>query len=984
MKVLSKMAAMLSAAAMLFTMASALPEFTDDFTAAAADAVVVDTNKTYQFIRGFGGINHPEWTGKDMTDAERRTAFGNGDGEMGLTVLRVFVNPNSNQWNLAVPTAKYASQNGVTVFASPWEPPANLAESGGSNGKLHLPKSNYAAYAQHLNNFGQYMKDNGVDLYSISVQNEPDYASEWTYWSTDEATDFLANYADKITSTRVMSPESFQYAPLTASWVKDGGKKFYQKILNNAKAFANTDVFGTHFYGTARDWMDFPELENCGKEIWMTEVYVPNSEADSANRWPEAVQVAENIHNGLVVGNMSVYTWWYIRRSYGLMTEDGKISKRGYCMAQYSKYVRPGAVRIDATEQPEKGVYVSAYKNKDGKIAIVAVNTTSSEYSQQFTLGSGEKITDVDRFRTSGSENLAATLNMEYSGSGFWSQLPSNSVTTYVVTVEGGTVTPTPDPTPDPTPTEPTLDADGYFFHDTFEGDTFNWSNRGECEVSLSGRTSYAGTESLLAQKRTASWNGMTKSLSTNTFKPGTAYSFSLDVTFLDADIDVDTFFLKLQYKGSDGETHYATIAEGQTMKGKWLQLANTSFKIPEGASDLQLYVETTETTNNFYIDEAIGAPEGKKINGAGQPEIVLPTNPPVSSGVRGDLNGDSCIDVFDLVMMKHVLLGTASVNQKASDIDGSGKVDMTDYVMLYKYIHRILIAFPTVPSVTEQPSTSNGMGLSREAFTAWAQAKMSEKEPEVERTEKAGVNYGKVTKVKYYSETCKKERPVNILLPANYSESKKYPVLYVMHGYWENEDRMIDESVESLRTKQIIGNAIAAGEAEDMIVVFPYIYASATQDACSGMDDANNKAYDNFINDLRNDLMPYIESHYSVKTGKENTAITGFSMGGRESLYIGMKCSDVFGYVGAICAAPGANDLIPTSEFKFTGETPYLLLLTAGSNDTVVYNTPEGYHNTLTANGVPHIWHYVDGGYHGDNCIRAHLYNFSRFVFKN
>ena len=76
------------------------------------------------------------------------------------------------------------------------------------------------------------------------------------------------------------------------------------------------------------------------------------------------------------------------------------------------------------------------------------------------------------------------------------------------------------------------------------------------------------------------------------------------------------------------------------------------------------------------------------------------------------------------------------------------------------------------------------------------------------------------------------------------------------------------------------------------MIAVFPYIYASEKQDSCSGMNEENNAAYDNFINELTNDLMPYIESHYSVKTGKDNTAIMGFSMGGRESLYISMKVS--------------------------------------------------------------------------------------------
>lgn len=137
--------------------------------------------------------------------------------------------------------------------------------------------------------------------------------------------------------------------------------------------------------------MDFPELENSGKEIWMTEVYVPNSDQDSANRYPEALQVSENIHNAMVVGNMSAYTWWYIRRHYGLMTEDGKISKRGYCMAQYSKYVRPGAKRIEATEQPDENVYVSAYKNIDGTIAVVAINNGDTGYAQEFSTGENIK-----------------------------------------------------------------------------------------------------------------------------------------------------------------------------------------------------------------------------------------------------------------------------------------------------------------------------------------------------------------------------------------------------------------------------------------------------------------------------------------------------------------------------------------------------------------------------------------------------------------
>ncbi len=376
-------------------------------------------------MRGFGGINLPEWVGSDMTSAQVQTAFGNGANELGFTILRIFVNDDKNQWNKAVPTAQAAKKLGATIFASPWNPPASIRQngSGGPNGgKYRVKTDSYAAYATHLNDFCTYMKGQGIDLAAVSVQNEPDYAGEWTAWSSDETTNFLANFADKITCP-VMSPETFQYS----------NKDFYTKILNNQKAMANTAIFATHFYGTQRGQMDFPQLEQSGKDIWMTEVYVPNSNADSANNWPEAVQVAVNMHNGIVVGNLNAYVWWYIRRSYGPMTEDGKISKRGYMMAHFSKWVRPGDVRIDATESPQNGAYISAFKNGNNQITIVAINT-GNEYTEHFSI-SGGKISKVDRYRTTGSENLANTANLENDGSAFFAQLPQNSVSTFVVTL---------------------------------------------------------------------------------------------------------------------------------------------------------------------------------------------------------------------------------------------------------------------------------------------------------------------------------------------------------------------------------------------------------------------------------------------------------------------------------------------------------------------------------------------------------------------
>ena len=131
--------------------------------------------------------------------------------------------------------------------------------------------------------------------------------------------------------------------------------------------------------------MDFPALENEPRDIWITEVYVPNS-SSVADTWPEAVEVAVNIHNRLAIGGMNAYVWWYLRRSYGPMKDNGNISKRGYMMAHFSKYVRPGAVRIDCTESPASNVYLSAYKNTDGTIAIVAINHSNQNSAQTFNI----------------------------------------------------------------------------------------------------------------------------------------------------------------------------------------------------------------------------------------------------------------------------------------------------------------------------------------------------------------------------------------------------------------------------------------------------------------------------------------------------------------------------------------------------------------------------------------------------------------------
>ncbi|MDR9855180.1 carbohydrate-binding protein [Paenibacillus sp. VCA1] len=390
--------------------------------ALAASDVTINLSAEKQVIRGFGGINHPVWIG-DLTAAQRETAFGNGDNQLGFSILRIHVDEDRTQWSKEVETAKSAIARGAIVFASPWNPPSDMTETFNRNGDTsakRLRYDKYAAYAQYLNDFVMYMKNNGVDLYAISVQNEPDYAHTWTWWTPAEMLRFMKENAGSI-QCRVIAPESFSYL-----------KNMSDPILNDPQALANMDILGAHLYGTPFDNFSYPlfKEKGAGKDLWMTEVYYPNSDNQSADRWPEALDVSYHIHKAMAKGDFQAYVWWYIRRQYGPIKEDGTISKRGYNMAHFSKFVRPGYVRVDATENPDTDVYTSVYKG-DNKVVVVAINRGISAKSQHFVLQNGTA-SKVSSWVTDAGRNMAPG-SINTSGSSFAAQLPAQSVTTFVV-----------------------------------------------------------------------------------------------------------------------------------------------------------------------------------------------------------------------------------------------------------------------------------------------------------------------------------------------------------------------------------------------------------------------------------------------------------------------------------------------------------------------------------------------------------------------
>lgn len=245
----------------------------------------------------------------------------------------------------------------------------------------------------------------------------------------------------------------------------------------------------------------------------------------------------------------------------------------------------------------------------------------------------------------------------------------------------------------DPIEVEP--DENGYFFHSDFESDTDSWVARGEASVNMDSSKNYEGNKSLYVTGRTDSWNGAARSLSTSAFVPGNSYSFS--AMAMQNVTASENFKLTLQYT-KDGEENYDTIASAAGAKDEWVQLANTSYTIPSGATNLLIYVETEDSTTNFYMDEAVGAKEGTVVSA--DKKYAL-----------GDVNCDGKIDSADLQELQSFILGReADVYPETSDMNGDGRVNSFDLVILRKTVLE-KASEPVTPP--DDPTVNNGVDIS-------------------------------------------------------------------------------------------------------------------------------------------------------------------------------------------------------------------------------------------------------------------------------
>jgi enterochelin esterase-like enzyme len=248
------------------------------------------------------------------------------------------------------------------------------------------------------------------------------------------------------------------------------------------------------------------------------------------------------------------------------------------------------------------------------------------------------------------------------------------------------------------------------------------------------------------------------------------------------------------------------------------------------------------------------------------------------------------------------------------------------------------------------------------------------------------GIEHGKLERVDYKSKTVGVKRWMQVYTPPGYSKDKQYPVLYLLHGIGGNER---EEWAKGGVPHVILDNLIGDKKVEPMIVVLPNGNATTNKPASDAGGSGGRRGFGDltgwgkpFENDLIKDIIPFIESHYSVRAGRENRALAGLSMGGGQSLNIGLGNLDTFAWIGGFSSAPNTSppeQLVPDP--AKAKKQLKLLYLSCGNKDGLI-RVSQGVHAYLKEKNVPHVWH-VDEHGHDFQHWKKGLYNFAQLIFK-
>ncbi len=466
----------------------------------AAATITVNGSTTFQTIDGFGvsGAFGPALSLEQLDTTDQTNIlnmlFSTSTGA-GFSILRNnlpsdpanTIEPNAPAGPNATPTytwdgssqgqvwlAKQAESYGVkNIYLNAWSAPGFMKTNGSeaNGGTLcGVPGASCSsgdwrqAYANYL---VQYIKDYesaGITPTEIGFENEPELTTSYSsmIMSAAQSADFIKVLAPTLKSAGL--PQQ-----ITCCDAEGWGDaiNYTSGIAGDATAFADTSIFTGHGYTGAPTTSLFAAGT---KHAWESEWSTFDSWDPSWDSGSDASGFtwANNIYTGLTSANLSAFFYWagvwFNSSDNGMLIHDNNgtiaASKRVSAFANYSRFIRPGAVRIGATST-DGNLKLVAAKNTDGSYDVVVLNANSSDTPATFALQNMVSTGTATPYLTNSANDVSQQGNIGINGNSFAATVPARSLVTYRITGSNGGPTPTATatsisnqtPTPTPTPT---------------------------------------------------------------------------------------------------------------------------------------------------------------------------------------------------------------------------------------------------------------------------------------------------------------------------------------------------------------------------------------------------------------------------------------------------------------------------------------------------------------------------------------------------
>ena len=253
-------------------------------------------------------------------------------------------------------------------------------------------------------------------------------------------------------------------------------------------------------------------------------------------------------------------------------------------------------------------------------------------------------------------------------------------------------------------------------------------------------------------------------------------------------------------------------------------------------------------------------------------------------------------------------------------------------------------------------------------------------------------VPHGQVRSVLYYSKVVGKWRRALVYTPPGYDRqtAERYPVLYLLPGYGEDELGWFNQG----RGNIVLDNLIAAKRAVPMVVVSddqftalkpgeaPLVFSRGPR---RGGRPSFGTYGQTFTEVMLGDLIPYIDSHYRVLTDRDHRAMAGLSMGGMQTFLTTLPHLDTFAYIGGF--SPG----VPSTALGDMTKDPaafnnQVKLLWLGTGTVEKAHNPNIYqlHEALDQAGVKNVYYESPGTAHEWLTWRRDLNEFAPLLFRN